>query len=220
MKAFTAALESMDKPRFSIGQIPPTPGLVDQFFNDSTGDGRRRRDRRARAVERRRRAGSSSRRRRSRSCGSSTSRQRARDRRPQHERSRPTRRCSRSCSSSSLRDLLHAEGQLVKALPKMVEGGALRGAAGCASRRTSRRRGAGRAAEGRRSTLLGATAKAKPCKGMAGLIEEGEEVIDGRRGEGRRRRRSGAHRRGAEGRALRDLRLRHGTDDGRADRPA
>src|SRR5687767_5998926 len=39
MKAFTAALESMGKPRFSIGQIPPTPGLVDQFFNDSTGEG-------------------------------------------------------------------------------------------------------------------------------------------------------------------------------------
>ena len=39
MKAFTAALESLGKPRFSIGQIPPTPGLVDQFFNDSTGAG-------------------------------------------------------------------------------------------------------------------------------------------------------------------------------------
>ena len=39
MKAFTAALESMGKPRFSIGKIPPTPGLVDQFFNDSTGAG-------------------------------------------------------------------------------------------------------------------------------------------------------------------------------------
>src|ERR687889_1797092 len=39
MKAFTAALESLGKPRFSIGQIPTTPGLVDQFFNDSTGQG-------------------------------------------------------------------------------------------------------------------------------------------------------------------------------------
>ena len=37
MKAFTAALESLGKPRFSIGRIPPTPILVDQFFNDSTG---------------------------------------------------------------------------------------------------------------------------------------------------------------------------------------
>src|SRR6201996_239001 len=41
MKAFTAALESMGKPAFSIGTIPPTPGLVDQFFNDSTGIGDR-----------------------------------------------------------------------------------------------------------------------------------------------------------------------------------
>ena len=39
MKAFTAALESLGKPRFSIGKIPPTPSLVDQFFNDSTGAG-------------------------------------------------------------------------------------------------------------------------------------------------------------------------------------
>jgi Mn-containing catalase len=39
MKAFTAALESMGKAPFSIGNIPPTPGLVDQYFNDSTGEG-------------------------------------------------------------------------------------------------------------------------------------------------------------------------------------
>jgi Mn-containing catalase len=39
MKAFTAALESMGKDRFSIGVIPPTAGLVDQYFNDSTGVG-------------------------------------------------------------------------------------------------------------------------------------------------------------------------------------
>jgi len=39
MKAFAAALESMEKPAFTIGQIPPTAGLVNQFFNDSTGEG-------------------------------------------------------------------------------------------------------------------------------------------------------------------------------------
>src|SRR5215213_6326876 len=39
MKAFSAALESMGKPPFSIGKIAPTPGLVSQFFNDSTGTG-------------------------------------------------------------------------------------------------------------------------------------------------------------------------------------
>jgi Mn-containing catalase len=41
MKAFTLALESMGKPIFSIGRRPPTPGLVDQYFNDSTGIGDR-----------------------------------------------------------------------------------------------------------------------------------------------------------------------------------
>ncbi len=39
MKAFTAGLESLGKGRFVIGQIPPTSGLVDQYFNDSTGTG-------------------------------------------------------------------------------------------------------------------------------------------------------------------------------------
>src|ERR1700748_3623534 len=41
MKAFTAALESLGKSEFSIGRIAPTPGLVDQYFNDSTGTGDR-----------------------------------------------------------------------------------------------------------------------------------------------------------------------------------
>jgi Mn-containing catalase len=41
MKAFTFALESLGKPTFSIGRIPPTPGIVDQYFNDSTGLGDR-----------------------------------------------------------------------------------------------------------------------------------------------------------------------------------
>src|SRR4051812_30355469 len=39
MRAFTTALESMEKPPFSIGSIAPTPGLVDQYFNGSTGEG-------------------------------------------------------------------------------------------------------------------------------------------------------------------------------------
>ena len=39
MRAFTQALESLGKPAFSIGAIAPTPGIVDQFYNDSTGEG-------------------------------------------------------------------------------------------------------------------------------------------------------------------------------------
>ncbi|MBY0524498.1 MAG: manganese catalase family protein [Gemmataceae bacterium] len=38
MKAFLLALESLGKPALSVGLIPPTPGLVDQYFNDSTGE--------------------------------------------------------------------------------------------------------------------------------------------------------------------------------------
>jgi Mn-containing catalase len=39
MKAFMLALESLGKDPLEIGGIPPTPGLVDRFFNDSTGEG-------------------------------------------------------------------------------------------------------------------------------------------------------------------------------------
>ena len=39
MKAFTLALESLGKDPFSIGKIAPTPVLVNQYFNDSTGTG-------------------------------------------------------------------------------------------------------------------------------------------------------------------------------------
>jgi Mn-containing catalase len=39
MKAFMLGLQSLGKDPLSIGQIPPTTGLVDQYFNDSTGQG-------------------------------------------------------------------------------------------------------------------------------------------------------------------------------------
>ncbi len=39
MKAFTLALESLGKDPFSSGKIPPTPELVRQYFDDSTGTG-------------------------------------------------------------------------------------------------------------------------------------------------------------------------------------
>lgn len=40
-KAFTRALESLGKDPFSIGALLPTPGLVNQYFDDSTGIGDR-----------------------------------------------------------------------------------------------------------------------------------------------------------------------------------
>src|SRR5213595_29034 len=39
MRAFAAALDSLGKPRFAIGKIAPSKPLVDQYFNDSTGEG-------------------------------------------------------------------------------------------------------------------------------------------------------------------------------------
>src|ERR1700744_667519 len=39
LKAFMAALDSMGKDPLQIGLIPPTPGVVEMFFNDSTGTG-------------------------------------------------------------------------------------------------------------------------------------------------------------------------------------
>jgi Mn-containing catalase len=39
LKAFMAALESIGKDPLEVGKIPPTPGVVNQFFNDSTGEG-------------------------------------------------------------------------------------------------------------------------------------------------------------------------------------
>ncbi len=39
MRIFAASLESMNLPPFKIGGLPPTPGLVDQYFNDSQGEG-------------------------------------------------------------------------------------------------------------------------------------------------------------------------------------
>lgn len=39
LRAFMQALESLGKHPLSIGEIPPTPGVVDQYYNDSTGEG-------------------------------------------------------------------------------------------------------------------------------------------------------------------------------------
>jgi Mn-containing catalase len=44
MKAFSAALDSLGKDAFSIGQLPVTQGLVDEYFNDSTGEGQQGKD--------------------------------------------------------------------------------------------------------------------------------------------------------------------------------
>jgi Mn-containing catalase len=76
-----------------------------------------------------------------------------------------------------LRDLLSAEGQLVKALPKMTQAAnASRLKVAFENHLEETKAQVERLKEC--FTLLGAQAKAKPCKGMAGLVEEGEEVIE------------------------------------------
>ncbi len=52
LKAFMVALAAMDKDPLKIGLIDPTPKMVDQYFNSSTGEGDQRRERLSRSVER------------------------------------------------------------------------------------------------------------------------------------------------------------------------
>jgi Mn-containing catalase len=174
MRAFTAALESMGKPPFSIGRIAPTPKLVDQYFNDSTGEGDQGEvDSRGPWNE-----------------GDSWIYVEApafQDLRGVDEEDAPS---IHGVSSDlvepgpieellidQLRDILHAEKQLVKALPKMAKAARtaqLQNLFGIHLQETETQ--VERLDECLK--LLGAPVRAKPCKGMAGLVEEGEEVID------------------------------------------
>jgi ferritin-like metal-binding protein YciE len=76
-----------------------------------------------------------------------------------------------------LGDLLHAEGQLLQALPKMSASAhhpKLQEAFDKHLQQTERHVERLKAV----FDLLGVNADAKPCKGMMGLISEGEETID------------------------------------------
>ncbi|QDP25447.1 DUF892 family protein [Bradyrhizobium cosmicum] len=170
MKAFSRALESMNKPTFSIGRIAPTPGLVDQFFNDSTGSGDNGEiDTRGPWNE-----------------GDDWIFTES----PALQSSDPGVAASIVAESSpseplvglddllidQLRDLLHAEKQLTKALPQMIE--AARYDQLCELFTVHL---AETEAQIERLDecfeLLGKKPRAKACKGMLGLVEEGEEVI-------------------------------------------
>src|SRR6185295_1215068 len=172
--ACTAALESLKKPRFSIGKIPPTPGLVDQFFNDSTGVGEDGEiDARgpwnqggewqfvdAPAFQ---------------GVGSNGN-----DNPDSHVDDRTTSTTTEpelieELLIEELRDLLSAEGQLVKALPKLAKAAtAARLKLAFENHLEETREQVERLKKC--FTLLGAQPKAKPCKGMAGLLEEGDEA--------------------------------------------
>jgi Mn-containing catalase len=165
----------MNKPRFMIGRIPPTPGLVDQFFNDSTGTGEDGElDARGPWNE-----------------GGDWQRVEAPAFQDLH--GTPTAGNAqvddRSTSTGDnpdaleellveqLRDLINAEGQLVKALPKMVK---------AANSEALKLAFENHLEETREQVerlkevfaLMGEPPKGKPCKGMQGLLEEGNEVMD------------------------------------------
>ena len=79
--------------------------------------------------------------------------------------------------TEELKDLLHAEKQLIKALPKMAK------AAHSEELKTAFLEHLEQTKEhaerlNRAFEMLGEKPKAKPCKGMAGLVEEGQEMID------------------------------------------
>jgi Mn-containing catalase len=75
-----------------------------------------------------------------------------------------------------MQDLLHAEGQLVKALPKMSKAAHDPKLKQAFEKHLEETKGhVERLKQG--FELLGAKAKAKPCKGMQGLVEEGQEII-------------------------------------------
>ena len=75
-----------------------------------------------------------------------------------------------------LRDILHAEKQLVKALPKMTQAARFD-----QLRELFDQHRAETEVQVERinecSEMLGKTARAKPCKGMMGLVEEGQEIM-------------------------------------------
>jgi Mn-containing catalase len=76
-----------------------------------------------------------------------------------------------------MQDLLHAEAQLVKALPKLARAAhtpKLKQAFQKHLEETKRH--VERLKQG--FELVGTRAKAKPCKGMQGIVEEGQEVLE------------------------------------------
>jgi Mn-containing catalase len=173
MKAFAAALESMQKPPFTVGRIAPTVGLVNQFFNDSTGQGDHGEiDARGpwnegdswKFVE---------------APAFQDIRDTLGETPPIHAESSDLVDVEpiQELLVDQLRDILHAEKQLVKALPKMAKAAR----SGQLQRLFELHLEETEAQVERLNEclgLLGTSPRAKPCKGMMGIVEEGQEVID------------------------------------------
>ena len=78
---------------------------------------------------------------------------------------------------NELRDLYHAEGQLLKALPKMAEGASSQELKKAFEDHLKETEGQVERLE-EVFELLGETPKGKVCHGMKGLIEEGSEILE------------------------------------------
>ncbi|HEV7736968.1 MAG TPA: DUF892 family protein [Chlamydiales bacterium] len=180
MKAFAAALDSLEKPRFSVGKIAPTPGLVNQYFNDSTGIGDHgEMDSRGpwnegedwEMVESPAFSGATNGHGNGKDIVAESTRTDEGD-------------DVKEVFIEQLQDLLHAEKQLLKALPKMA-----RAARSVQLQESFENHLLETQEHVERLAaifeLLGESPKAKPCKGMMGLIEEGDEVIaSGKKSDG------------------------------------
>ena len=171
MKAFAAALDSMGKDRFSIGKIPPSKPLVNQYFNDSTGEGAHgeidatgpwNEGGDLEIVE---------------SPAFAEMNGKAAGPRIESEASEASDPDAiRELLVEQMRDLLHAEKQLVKGLPKMAKAAHHDTLVTLFEHHLAETEvHVERLTEGLK--LLDAPTRAKPCKGMQGLLEEGDEVM-------------------------------------------
>jgi len=79
--------------------------------------------------------------------------------------------------TEELKDLLHAEGQLVKALPKMAKAANNEDLRKAFEEHLEQTKGHVERLQ-QAFEMLSEKAKAKPCKGMAGLVQEGQETIE------------------------------------------
>jgi Mn-containing catalase len=158
MKAFTAALESMEKPAFSIGKIAPT-GAGDEGEIDTRGPWNEGGDWEFMTSP---------------VLSAADADQEAAIK---TESSPPI--APEGVSElllKELRDILHAEKQLTKALSKMAKAARFDRLRECFEEHLI-----GTETQIERLnecfSLLGETARAKQCKGMMGLVEEGQEVM-------------------------------------------
>jgi Mn-containing catalase len=178
MKAFAAALDSLGKPRFAVGKIAPSKPLVDQYFNDSTGEGDMgeidtkgpwNEEENIQILD-----APAFKEARSMNGGAEIESEASAASNPD---------ALRELLVDQMRDLLHAEKQLIKALPKMSKAAQSEQLSTLIDHHLAETETqVERLTEGLK--MLEAPARAKPCKGMMGLLEEGEEVIsDGKKME-------------------------------------